>query len=47
MTGDKVNATVNGKVYAFPVPKGHQGFYGTAFAENGFAEVHALKASAK
>jgi hypothetical protein len=47
VTGDKVNATVNGKVYSFPVPKDHQGFYGVGFAGNGFAEVRALKVSAK
>jgi TolB-like protein len=47
VTGDKVNATVNGKVYSFPIPADHQGFYGVAFAGKGFADVHALKASAK
>jgi hypothetical protein len=47
VTGDKVNATVNGKVYSFPVPADHQGFYGVAFSGKGFADVHALKASAR
>jgi hypothetical protein len=29
------------------VPKDHQGFYGVAFAGNGFAEIRTLKVSAK
>ena len=47
VTGDKVTATINGKAYSFSVPKDHDGFYGVAFAGNGFAEVSALKVSAK
>jgi TolB-like protein len=47
VAGDKVTATVNGKAYAFPVPKDHQGFYGVGFAGNGFAELHGLTVSAK
>ena len=47
VTGDKVNATINGKLYSFAVPSDHQGFYGVGFTGHGFAEVHALKVGAK
>jgi len=47
VTSDAVKATVNGKLYSFPVPADHSGFYGVGFAGKGFADVHALKVGAK
>src|SRR5213078_4287761 len=47
VTGGKVSATINGKAYTFPVPKDHEGFYGLAFAGNGFAELRGLQVRAK